>query len=80
MAWLTIWFGISNTCSDVWLNGVGQNRGTDEEHDKDCAEEEFQLARVKFDRDFEGGKKALELENPNINIWDGSELELAWSK
>ena len=52
----------------MWLNGVGQNRGTDEEHDKDCAEEEFQLARVRFDRDFEGGKKALEVENPNINI------------
>ena len=31
-------------------------------------EEEFQLARVKFDRDFEGGKKALEVENLNINI------------
>ena len=24
-------------------NGVGQNRETEEEHDKDCAEEGFQL-------------------------------------
>ena len=37
------------------MNGVGQNRKTDEEYDKDCVEEEFQLARVKFDRDGEGG-------------------------
>ena len=27
---------------------VRQNRETDEEHDEDCVEEEFQLARVKY--------------------------------
>ena len=35
----------------VWPNGVGQNRETDEEHDEDFVEEEFQLAKVKFDKD-----------------------------
>ena len=25
----------------MWLNGVGQNRETDEEHDEDCVEEAF---------------------------------------
>ena len=30
------------------LMEVGQNRETDEEHDKDCIEEGFQLARVKW--------------------------------
>ena len=38
MAWLGIWFGISNTLG-VWSNWVGQNRETDEEHDEDCVEE-----------------------------------------
>ena len=38
------------------MNGVGQNRETDEEHDQDCVEEGFQLARV---RDEEGGREAL---------------------
>ena len=51
MAWLGIWFSIYNTCGCVWSNGVGQNRETDEEHDEDCAEEGFQMARVKFGRD-----------------------------
>ena len=37
MAWLAIWFGISNTCGGVWLNGTGQNRETNEEHDEDCS-------------------------------------------
>ena len=40
----------------------------------------FQLAKLKFDRDGEGGRKALGMGNCRINIWDGSELELAWSK
>ena len=53
MASLAIWFSISNTCGGLWLNGVGQNREADEEHDGDCVEEGFQLARVKFDRDDE---------------------------
>ena len=43
----------------MWLNGVGQNRETDEEHDEDCIEEGFQLARIKYDRDSEGGREAL---------------------
>ena len=38
------------------------------------------MARVKFCRDCEGGRKALVMGNCSINIWDGSELELAWSK
>ena len=50
------------------------------EHDEDCVEEVFQLTMVKFDRDDEGGREALSVENCSINIWDGSELELAWSK
>ena len=37
--------GISNTCSGLWPNGVGQNKKTDEEHDKDCAEEGFNWLR-----------------------------------
>ena len=40
----------------MWLHGVGQNRETDKEHDDDCVEEGFQLARLKFDRDDEGGR------------------------
>ena len=55
MAWLCIWFGISNNCG-VWLNGVEQNRETDEEHDENYVEEEFQLAKLKFDRDGKGGR------------------------
>ena len=38
MAWLGIWFGISNTCG-VWSNWVGRNRKTGEEHDKDCVQD-----------------------------------------
>ena len=61
-------------------NGLGQNRETDEEHKKHCVEEEFQFASVKFDRDGEGGSKALAVANCSINIWDGSEQEIAWFK
>ena len=68
MVWLGIWFGIWNTCGGLWSNGVGQNRKTDEEHDEDCVEEWFQLARVKFDRDGEGGREALSMGNCSINI------------
>ena len=32
------------------------NRETDEEHDEDCVQEGFQLARVKYHRDGEGGR------------------------
>ena len=78
MAWLGIWFGLSNYCDDgVWSNGVGQNRETDEWHDEDCVEEWFELARVKFEKDDEGGREALGVGNFSINIWDGSELKLA---
>ena len=38
------------------------------------------MARVKFDRDGEGGREALGMGNCCVNVWDGSELELAWSK
>ena len=53
---------------------------TDEKHDEDCVEEGFPLARVKIDRNDEGDREALVKRNFSINIWDGSELELAWSK
>ena len=80
MAWNAKSFGISNACGDVWLNGVGKNKENDKEYDANCDEDRFQLARVKFDIDGEGGRKALGVENRSINIWDGSELKLAWSK
>ena len=64
---LGIWFGISYVCGGVWSNGVGQDRGTDEEHDEDCVAEEFHLARVKFGRDGEGSMEALCTGNCNIN-------------
>ena len=53
---------------------------TDEKHDEDCVEEGFPLARVKIDRNDEGDREALVKRNFSINIWGGSELELAWSK
>ena len=80
MTWIGIWFGIFNTCGDVWLNGVGQNKETNEEYDEDWVKERFQLARVKFGKDGEEGRKTVGMKNCRINIWDGSELELAWSK
>ena len=67
MARLAIWFGISNTCGGVWLNRVGQNRETDEEHDEDCVEEGFQLAR-ELDKDGERGREALGMGNHSINF------------
>ena len=75
MGWLGIWFSLFNTCDGVWSNGVGQNRETDKEHDEYCVEEGFQLARVKYDRDGEGGRGVLVVGNCSISIWDGSELE-----
>ena len=59
------------------MNGVKQNRETDEEHDEDCLKEDFQIARVKFDRDVEGEREALGMRKCSINILDGSELKLA---
>ena len=50
---------MSDNCGGVSLNGVRQNRGTNEEHDEDCVEDKFQLARVKFYRDGERGREAL---------------------
>ena len=35
---------------------------------------------VKYERNGERGREALVVRNCSINIWDGSELELAWSK
>ena len=72
--------GISNTSNSLRSNSIGQFSETDEEHDEDCVEEGFQLARVKLDRSGERGRKVLGMGNGSINIWDGSELELAWSK
>ena len=63
-----MWFGISKTCGGAWSNGIGQNRETDEEYEEDCVEEGCQLARVKFDRDGEGGREALGMGNCCINI------------
>ena len=60
--------GILNTCGGVWSNGLEQNKETDEEHNEDCVEEEFQLARVKFGRDGERGREALGMGNCSINI------------
>ena len=57
MAWLDIWPGLSNTCDDVWSNGVGQNSKTNEKHDEDCVKMVFHLAMVKFDRVGEGGRE-----------------------
>ena len=38
------------------------------------------MVRVKLDRDGEGSREALGMGNHSISVWDGSELELAWSK
>ena len=60
------------------LNGLGKNMET--EHDEDCVEERFQLAREKLDRNGNRGRKAVGMGNCSINIWIESELELACSK
>ena len=77
MGWLVIWFGILSTCGGIWLDGLGQNRETNEEHDEDCVEEGFQSTRAKLNRNGNGGKKAINMGNCSISISDGSELELA---
>ena len=59
MACIGIWFGIFNTCGGEWSIGVEQNRETNGEYDEDWAEEELQLARVKFGKDGEGSRQAL---------------------
>ena len=57
MVWLSIWFGIPNNCG-LWSQGVGQNREANEKYDEGSVEEEFQLARVKFDINSEDDKEA----------------------
>ena len=76
MAWLASWFGISHNCS-VWSHVVGQNRQSDEEHDKGSVEEGFQLSRMKFDRVGEGDREVLGMGYCGINVLEGSELKLA---
>ena len=68
MAGPGVWFGISNACGGVWSKWVGQNREIDKEHDEDYAEEEFQLDNIKFDRDGEVVREALNMGNCSINI------------
>ena len=63
-----MWFGIFNTCGSAWSNVVEQNRETDKEHDEDCVEEGFQLARGRFGRDGEVGREALGMENRSMDI------------
>ena len=58
-------------------NGAGQNREADTEHDELFVKEEFQSARVKFERGCEGDREALNMGNCSINILVGSELEIA---
>ena len=43
----------------MWLNEVGKNRETDEEHDEDCVEEGFHLAKVRFDREGKGRRETV---------------------
>ena len=62
------------------LNEVGKNRETDEEHDEDCVDEGFQLARVKFDRDGKEGGETLGMWYCGSNNWNEIELELALSR
>ena len=52
----------------AWSHSVRQSRKTDEEHEEDCAEKRFQLARVKFDREGKNDGKALGMGYCNINI------------
>ena len=58
-------FGISNTSAVMWLNGVRQNRETDEEHDEDCVQDGFQEARVKF---LQRGRGILGMGNRSISV------------
>ena len=62
------------------LNEVGKNRETDEEHDEDCVDEGFQLARVKFDRDGKEGGETLGMWYCGSNNWNEIELELDLSR
>ena len=52
----------------MWSNWVGQNRETNEEHDEDCIEKGFQLTRINYNRDNEGDREALGVEECSVNI------------
>ena len=79
MAWLDIWFGTSNNCG-VCLDGVGQNRKANGKQDEDCVEKGFHFARVKVDRDIQGGREAVGIGYCNSNTWNGLELKSALSR
>ena len=68
MTWLGVWFSFSNNCDSVWSDGVGKNMETDKEHDEDCIEKGFQLARIKYDMDSEGGRESPDMGNCGDNI------------
>ena len=58
-----------NNCG-VLSNGVVQDKSMKnyEEHDEDCAEEEFQLTKVRFNRESQGDSAALGMSYCRINI------------
>ena len=57
-----------NTYGSEWSNEIRQNRETDEDHNKYCVEEGFQLGRVKLDRDGDWGSEAPGVGRCSINI------------
>ena len=52
----------------MWSHVLARNTETDKEHDGDCVEQGFQLARVKSYRNGDGGRKAFGVGNCSINI------------
>ena len=79
MAWISIWFGTSNSCG-VLSNGVGQNRENNEEHDEDCVEKGFQLAKVRFDKYGKRGSEAPGVRLCSISTWNGLEKTVHFLK
>ena len=68
-----VWY-IEYLCREAeW---VGSRRKNNEEYDKDCIQEEFQLVRSKLGRDGEGSMEIIGVGCCSIIISDG-ELELA---
>ena len=64
LTWHMLWYS-----QYLWwrlVEWVRKNRETNEEHDEGCVEEGFQLSRVKFGRDGEGGREALGIKNCSI--------------
>ena len=64
LTWHMLWYS-----QYFWwrlVEWVRKNRETNEEHDEDCVEEGFQLSRVKFGRDGEGGREALGIKNCSV--------------